>query len=133
MVITSRQRNVDPGNKASNLNCVILSWEQGFDSRHKASIRKQRIRNKLHYRVSIADWALLSFKNFMPQTLPEKGPNTELFLVRIFPYLYWIRENTDQKKLRIWTLFTQWKCVENLVQGQWIMQTRGSFAHHRKW
>ena len=27
-------------------------------------------------------------------------PNTEIFLVRM-------RENTDQKKLRIWTLFTQ--------------------------
>ena len=26
----------------------------------------------------------------------------------ISPYLVRIRENTDQKKLRIWTLFTQW-------------------------
>ena len=32
--------------------------------------------------------------------LPEKCPNTEFFLVRIFPH-------SDQKKLRIWTLFTQ--------------------------
>ena len=32
--------------------------------------------------------------------LREKCPNTEFFLVRI-------RENTDQKKLRIWTFFTQ--------------------------
>ena len=24
------------------------------------------------------------------------------------PYLVRMRENTDQKKLRIWTLFTQW-------------------------
>ena len=31
---------------------------------------------------------------------PEKCPNAEFFLVRIFPHL-------DQKKLRIWTLFTQ--------------------------
>ena len=30
----------------------------------------------------------------------EKCPNTEFFLVRI-------QENTDQKKLRIWTLFKQ--------------------------
>ena len=35
--------------------------------------------------------------------LSEKCPNTEFFLVRI-------QENEDQKKLRIWTLFTQW-CV----------------------
>ena len=35
-------------------------------------------------------------------SLREKCPNTEVFLVRIFP-------NSDQKKLRIWTLFMQ--CV----------------------
>ena len=55
------------------------------------------------------------------QALREKCPNTEFFLVRIFPHsaeygeillisphLVWIRENTDHKKLRVWTLFTQW-------------------------
>ena len=30
-------------------------------------------------------------------TLREKCPNTEFFLVRIFLYLDWIQENTDQK------------------------------------
>ena len=39
--------------------------------------------------------------------LREKRPNTELFLVRIFLYSDWIQKNTDQKKLRIWALFTQ--------------------------
>ena len=34
--------------------------------------------------------------------LREKCPNTEFFLVRIFLY-------SDQKKLRIWTLFAQCK------------------------
>ena len=42
-------------------------------------------------------------------TLREKCLNTELFLARIFLYSVQIRENTDQKKLRIWTLFRQ--CV----------------------
>ena len=42
-------------------------------------------------------------------TLREKFPNTKFFLVRIFPYSIRIRENTDQKKLHIWTLFTQLK------------------------
>ena len=53
------------------------------------------------------------------KTLNEKYPNTEFFLLRIFPHSDWIRrdtissysvrirENTDQKKLRIWTLFKQ--------------------------
>ena len=40
-------------------------------------------------------------------SLREKCPNTELFLVCIFLYSVRIQENTDHKKLRIWTLFTQ--------------------------
>ena len=50
-------------------------------------------------------------------SLHENCPFTEFFLVRIFQHSDWIlrtspysvrkRENTDQKKLRIWTLFTQ--------------------------
>ena len=54
-------------------------------------------------------------------SLCEKCPNTVFSLVRTFPYMDWIRrdteylspssvrirENTDQKKLRIWKLFTQ--------------------------
>ena len=31
--------------------------------------------------------------------------NKEFFLACIFPHLDWIRDNTDQKKLRIWTFF----------------------------
>ena len=60
--------------------------------------------------------------SFTKELLREKCPNTELFLVRIFPHLGWIRTrnysvspysaqmwgNTDQKWLRIWTVFTQW-------------------------
>ena len=53
-------------------------------------------------------------------SLREKCLNTEFFLLRIFLYSYFpvlgltkfpysaqIQENTDQKKLRIWTFFTQ--------------------------
>ena len=47
-------------------------------------------------------------------TLCEKCPNTEFFLVRVFPYSVRIRENADQKKLLIWTLFTQCKTVRDL-------------------
>ena len=42
----------------------------------------------------------LSVDNPSVFSLREKCPNTEFFLVSIFPYL-------DQKKLLIWTLFTQ--------------------------
>ena len=39
-------------------------------------------------------------KKPLKEPLREKCPKTEFFLVRIFPY-------SDQKKLRIWTLFMQ--------------------------
>ena len=44
-------------------------------------------------------------------SLREKCPNTEFFLVCIFPYSVWIREEKDQKRLRIWTLFRQIVCI----------------------
>ena len=40
--------------------------------------------------------------------LREKCPNAEFFLVRIFLYLVRIQKIRTRKKLRIWTLFTQW-------------------------
>ena len=43
-------------------------------------------------------------------SLRENCPNTEFFLVCIFPHLDRIQENTDHKKLRIWTFFTQCLC-----------------------
>ena len=48
-----------------------------------------------------------SFKWLGP-SLREKCPNPEFFLARIFLYSDWIQENTDQEKLHIWTLSTQW-------------------------
>ena len=44
---------------------------------------------------------LMKQLHLLIETLRQKCPNTEFLLVRIFLYL-------DQKKLRIWTLFTQW-------------------------
>ena len=49
------------------------------------------------------------------RTLREKCPNTEVFSGPYFPvfglnteiYSVRMQENTDQKKLRIWTIFTQ--------------------------
>ena len=58
------------------------------------------------------------FSNLNMRALREKCPNTEFFLVRIFLYSDWIQENTDHKKLRIWTLFTQWwhNSQQNLLE-----------------
>ena len=73
-------------------------------------------------------FCILTCKGFsnwnFSSTLLEKCPNTEFFLLRIFPYLDWIRnkspylvrirENTDHKQLRIWTLFT--RCIFSEVK-----------------
>ena len=53
----------------------------------------------------ITKWSRWSVK--FP-SLRENCPNTEFFLVRIFPHSDWMQENTDQIKLCIWTLFAQW-------------------------
>ena len=53
-------------------------------------------------------------------SLREKCPNTVYFLVHIFLYSVRIQENTDQKILPIWTLFTQ--CVSGNRDFQ-IFQT----------
>ena len=66
----------------------------------------------------------MSFKCCLKISLQRKCPNAEFFLVRIFLYSDWTRrftqspysvrihENMDQKKLRIWTLFTQ--CIHKI-------------------
>ena len=72
----------------------------------------------LKYYITISQYLItenenelyLIFQNletFITVSLREKCQNTELFLVRSFLYLDWIQENTDQKQLRIWTLFMQ--------------------------
>ena len=50
-------------------------------------------------------------------SLLEKCPNTDFSLVRISLYAVWIQENTDQKKLLIWTLFTRW----NYLILSWLL------------
>ena len=48
-----------------------------------------------------------TLSKYRKMSLPEKYPNAEHFLVRILLYSDWMQENTDQKKLDLWTFFTQ--------------------------
>ena len=48
-----------------------------------------------------------SVRDYTRKLMRENCPNIEIFLVRIFLYSVRIQENTDHKKLHIWTLFTQ--------------------------
>ena len=58
----------------------------------------------IHIVPSIVDVIQIKFSYY---TLREKCPNTEFFVVCVFLYSVRIQENTDRKKLHIWTLFTQ--------------------------
>ena len=49
------------------------------------------------------------------KTLCKKCPNMS--------YLGWTRENPDQKKLRIWTLFTQWELLIMAEEYPELFQT----------
>ena len=45
------------------------------------------------------------------------------FLVRIFLCLDWIQQSMDQKKLRIWTHFSQWSfCLLTAYREEWKWQ-----------
>ena len=60
----------------------------------------------------------------------------EFFLVRIFPYSIQIREDTDQKKLRILTFFTQCKWLLRILLLIKLIRyfeecTRNSIPHHK--
>ena len=73
--------------------------------------------------------SFLHLSSFILHYIPlrEKCPNKEFFLVRIFPYSVRLRENTDQKKPRIWTLFTQCTSQGFLDQFSWNFITLNCF------
>ena len=87
----------------------------------------KNIWKKIYWKKQVTKFWLFSSQQFnfaIPATftvaifqlLCEKWPNTEFFLVLIFPHSDWIRrfiwETMDQKKLRISTLFTHWSKFE---------------------
>ena len=67
------------------------------DSRWPKKRRLQNLKKKKFWK------ALIILKS-----LRENCRNPESFLVHMFLYSEWIKGNWDQKKLRIWTNFTQW-------------------------
>ena len=58
-------------------------------------------------------WKVSEYGVFSCPFFPAFGLNTEgYWILRVSPYSVRMWENTDQKKLRIWTLFTQWKFIK---------------------
>ena len=97
--------------------------------------------------ASIKDWYTLKWCTlalYLPVKVPlrEKRPNTEFFLVRIFPhsehgdlrskspYSVQMRGNTDKKNLRIWTLFTQCSVIGPVCANQkWYTKLKNVFCN----
>ena len=57
--------------------------------------------------VSLSCDKIMYLLHVLVAVVGGKCPNTEFSLVHIFPYSARVRKNTDQKKLRIRTLFTE--------------------------
>ena len=51
----------------------------------------------MHRYLGRSDVSIVNFEQIPLPSLREKGLNTELILARIFLYLDWTQENTDQK------------------------------------
>ena len=68
------------------------------------------------------------FCSVFPRIRTEYGE-----ILRISPYSVRIRKNTDQKKLRIWTYFTQWIIFKKLfVVDAWHdLNYACAWKHHR--
>ena len=70
-------------------------------------------------------------EHFGKSTLRKKCPKAEFFLVCIFLYSVPIQKNTNQKKLRIWTLFTQ--CKQILILRYYLTHFRLMLHFYLHW
>ena len=90
------------GNNNSIHKRIFSSWNHRKDFLNAFLTIESKVNaGKCHSIVRANDSIEIKVEeSVIEHTLCEKYPNTEFFLVRMW-------ENTDQKKLRIWTLCTQ--------------------------
>ena len=108
-ILKSFQRKRSRARISGGLNKNINSWHQSI--KRRASHKKKCLSTCsaccaatqfFTFTASLLILIMISCDTDYTVTLREKCPNKEFFLVCIFLY-------SDQKKLRIWTLFTQCK------------------------
>lgn len=78
--------------------CYLKCFLRVIASRKKVDLCKTKIKVRWKIMVSIS----------VEYSLCKKSSNTEFFFARICSYSVQMWENSDQKKLRVWTLFAQW-------------------------
>ena len=100
---------------------VILTFWTGINNNNMGTKKRVYLNSRFTSTYSSRNFKTIYFvvmvtirgvfkalSNIWEGALREKDPNTEFFLVRIFQYSVEMRENANQKKSRIWTLFAQW-------------------------
>ena len=106
---------------------VILTFWTGINNNNMGTEKRVYLKLRFTSTYSSKDFKTIYFVvmvtsrgvfKALPNTwegaLREKDPNTEFFLVCIFPYSVEMLENADQKKFRIWTPFSQWSFMRYL-------------------
>ena len=78
--------------------CYLKCFLRVIASRKKVDLCKTKIKVRWKIMLSIS----------VEYSLCKKSSNTEFFFARICSYSVQMWENSDQKKLRVWTLFAQW-------------------------
>ena len=91
--------------------------ELGHNANKAVTLEKTEWKLSWNNAVGNTAWKVSKYVVFSGPHFPVFGLNTERF--RIPPYSVQLRENTDQKTLPIWTLFTQWNYV---LLGTFIKQ-----------
>ena len=90
-----------------NYFCLFTFYEVKGKLLNKATTRNEKGKYTIFYRQHNNKQHQAETGKKSSKTLREKCQNKEFFPVRM-------QENTDQEKLRIWTLLTQWKLSNTL-------------------
>ena len=107
----SHHEYVEPFTKIAFLKCCFWNFEKFTENCiaiAKISDFFTNVQNICHL-IGQEEYSIarLTLSVSILYSLCEKCPNTEFFLISILPYSARMQKNTDQKNLRIWTLFTQ--------------------------
>ena len=94
-----------------------------------------KIRMAVGVQFSNTAWRVFKNRVFSGPYIPALGLNTEI-LQSQSPNSVQIQGNTDQKKLLIWILFTQWKFCIFLWKNRWLFEYKSKilyFAVNNEW
>ena len=87
---------------------VAVFWTEYANS-NSPPLKSARLRNEMNL-VSFTVWNVSKCGVFSFPYFPAFGLNTEIR--SISPYSVRMRENTEQKEVRIWIFFTQWLLIK---------------------